>query len=162
MFPGNSVFSFFFAIGRIPVTSNFPTFHITPLNLILPPPSVATTSSGNDAVESVLVNPTPPQSTLVLNIMLQQLGMMPANVQMSADNVHRSAFICQGAERVSPVPVSVGLQQVTVLLRDYQDLHGELVPTTPQEVRRFFSKILSNWDSANLFKDSQKCIQIIL
>ncbi|ETE67780.1 Transcription factor E2F8, partial [Ophiophagus hannah] len=119
--------------GRIPVTSNFPIFHITPLNLILPPPSVATTSSGNGAVESAHVNPTPPQSTLVLNIMLQQLGMMPANVQMSADHVHQSAFICQGAEHVNPVPVSVGLQQTTVLLRDYQDLHGELIPTTPQE-----------------------------
>ncbi|XP_034273166.1 transcription factor E2F8 isoform X2 [Pantherophis guttatus] len=120
-------------LGRIPVTSNFPTFHITPLNLILPPPSVATTSSGNGAVESVHVNPIPSQSTLVLNIMLQQLGMMPGSVQMSADHVHRSAFICQGAEHVSPVPVSVGLQQATVLLRDYRDLHGELVPTTPQE-----------------------------
>ncbi|XP_058017232.1 transcription factor E2F8 isoform X1 [Ahaetulla prasina] len=120
-------------LGQIPVTSNFPTFHVTPLNLILPPPSVATTSSGNGAAESVHVNPTLPQSTLVLNIMLQQLGMMPANVQMSADHVHRSAFICQGAEHVSPVPVSVGLQQTTVLLRDYRDLHGELVPTTPQE-----------------------------
>lgn len=143
MFPGNNVFSFFFAIGRIPVTSNFPTFHITPLNLILPPPSVATTPSGNGAVESVHVNPIPSQSTLVLNIMLQQLGMMPVNVRMSADHVHRSAFICQGAEHVRPVPVSVGLQQATVLLKDYRDLHGELVPTTPQEVR-FFSKIFEN------------------
>ncbi|XP_026520535.1 transcription factor E2F8 [Notechis scutatus] len=120
-------------LGLIPVTSNFPTFHITPLNLIPPPPSVATTSSGNGAVESAHLNPTPPQSTLVLNIMLQQLGMRPADVQMSADHVHRSAFICQGAEHVSPVPVSVGLQQATVLLRDYRDLHGELIPTTPQE-----------------------------
>ncbi|KAG8125896.1 hypothetical protein E2320_021060, partial [Naja naja] len=118
--------------GRIPVTSNFPIFHITPLNL-LPPPSVATTSSGNGAVESAHVNPTLPQSTLVLNITLQQLGMMPANVQMSADHIHPSAFICQGAEHVSPVPVSIGLQQATVLLRDYQDLHRELIPTTPQE-----------------------------
>lgn len=109
---------------------------------MLPPPSVATTSSGNGAVASVQVNPAPPQSTLVLNIMLQQLGMMPANVQMSADHLHRPAFICQGTEHVSPVPVSVGLQQATasqnVLLRDYQDLHEELVPTAPQEVRRFF------------------------
>ncbi|XP_039217392.1 transcription factor E2F8 isoform X2 [Crotalus tigris] len=124
-------------LGQIPVTSNFPTFHITPLNLMVPPPSVATTSSGNGTVASVQVNPTPPQSTLVLNIMLQQLGMMPANVQMSTDHLHQSAFICQGAEHVSPVPVSVGLQQATVsqnvLLRDYQDLHEKLVPTTPQE-----------------------------
>ncbi|XP_063174111.1 transcription factor E2F8 [Candoia aspera] len=135
VFSCNSVLSFFFAIGRIPVTSSFPTFHITPLNLMLPPPSVATTSSGNgSAVSSVHVNPTQSQSTLVLNIMLQQL---PANVQMSADHVHQSAFICQGAEHVSPVPVSVRLQQATVLqnvlLRDNHDLHGELVPTTTQE-----------------------------
>ncbi|KAL7992248.1 hypothetical protein Chor_016504 [Crotalus horridus] len=104
---------------------------------MVPPPSVATTSSENGTVASVQVNPTPPQSTLVLNIMLQQLGMMPANVQMSTDHLHRSAFICQGAEHVSPVPVSVGLQQATVsqnvLLRDYRDLHEKLVPTTPQE-----------------------------
>ncbi|XP_007430551.1 transcription factor E2F8 [Python bivittatus] len=125
-------------LSRIPVTSSFPTFHITPLNLMLPPPSVETTTSGNSsAVASVHVNPSQSQSTLVLNIVLQQLGIMPANVQKSADHVHRSALICQGAEHVGPVPVSVGLQQVTVLKnalrRDNRDLPEELVPTTTQE-----------------------------
>nr|XP_056707677.1 transcription factor E2F8 [Euleptes europaea] len=128
--------------GDIPVISEFtavnlPAFHITPLNLMLPPSSVPTIPVANSAVLPSLVraNPIQAQSSSVLNFTLQHLGLVPATVQMSADPGLGSALIHQGAEGVRSVPKSVDLKQgktlQNALLEQSHGLNGKQVLTIP-------------------------------
>uniref|UniRef100_A0A670IDY1 Transcription factor E2F8 n=1 Tax=Podarcis muralis TaxID=64176 RepID=A0A670IDY1_PODMU len=92
--------------GGIQVTSeftavNFPAFHIAPVNLKLPASSVATVPVVNGtAVTSDQADSIQAPSASVMNFTLQHLGLIPANLQMSANQVLRSGPVCQGAEHV--------------------------------------------------------------
>ncbi|XP_077785632.1 transcription factor E2F8 isoform X1 [Podarcis muralis] len=103
--------------GAIPVTSeftaiNFPAFHIAPVNLKLPASSVATVPVVNGtAVTSDQADSIQAPSASVMNFTLQHLGLIPANLQMSANQVLRSGPVCQGAEHASLVSESVGFKQ---------------------------------------------------
>ncbi|XP_048342983.1 transcription factor E2F8 isoform X2 [Sphaerodactylus townsendi] len=132
--------------GGIPVTSectaiNFPVFHITPLNLLLPPSSVPTIPVVNNTVlpSVIQANPIQTPSSSVLNFTLQHLGLMPATMQMSAHpglaDVCQSTLIHQGAECVGSVPSSVGLKQgktlQNALLERNHELSGKQVLKVP-------------------------------
>nr|XP_008104506.1 PREDICTED: transcription factor E2F8 isoform X1 [Anolis carolinensis] len=124
----------------IPVTSNatkinFPTLQFTPLNLMVPS-SVATVSVANGpAVTLSHAAPVQAPNLSLLNFMLQHVGLMPANVQASVNQVFGSALVCQQAEHVNAVPRSVSMKKrkalQNVLPKESSGFSGKTVPTTP-------------------------------
>lgn len=148
------VYSFFLLlIGGIQVTSeftavNFPAFHIAPVNLKLPASSVATVPMVNGtAVTSDQADSIQAPSASVMNFTLQHLGLIPANLQMSANQVLRSGPVCQGAEHASLVSESVGFKQEKAMqnvLPPYGDeLNGKSVSAASlQQVRELLNNSL--------------------
>ncbi|XP_016848216.2 transcription factor E2F8 isoform X2 [Anolis carolinensis] len=124
----------------IPVQSNatkinFPTLQFTPLNLMVPS-SVATVSVANGpAVTLSHAAPVQAPNPSLLNFMLQHVGLMPANVQASVNQVFGSALVCQQAEHVNAVPRSVSMKKrkalQNVLPKESSGFSGKTVPTTP-------------------------------
>ncbi|XP_016831002.1 transcription factor E2F8 isoform X2 [Cricetulus griseus] len=77
--------------GVIPVASseltavNFPSFHVTPLKLMVSPTSVAAVPVGNSpALNSSHPVPAQNPSSAIVNFTLQHLGLISPSVQMSA------------------------------------------------------------------------------
>nr|XP_034973122.1 transcription factor E2F8 isoform X2 [Zootoca vivipara] len=103
-----------------------------PVNLKLPASSVATVPVVNGtAVASDQADSIQAPSASVMNFTLQHLGLIPANLQMSANQVLGSGPVCQGAEHASLVSKSVGFKQdkaVQNVLPPYGDeLNGKSV-----------------------------------
>lgn len=103
------VFPLFFS-GVIPVTSseltalNFPSFHVTPLKLMVSPTSVATVPVGNSPALTSS-HPVPvqnPPSSAIVNFTLQHLGLLSPSVQVTASPV--------------PIPMSPRVEAVSVAL----------------------------------------------
>lgn len=106
--------------GVIPVTSseltavNFPSFHVTPLKLMVSPTSVAAVHGGNSpALASshpiAIQNP----SSAIVNFTLQHLGLISPSVQVSASPGPGSGTIpvSPKIEAISVVPEHAGCQQ---------------------------------------------------
>ncbi|XP_049636968.1 transcription factor E2F8 [Suncus etruscus] len=96
--------------GVIPVTSseltalNFPSFHVTPLKLMVSPTSVATVPVGNSPALTSS-HPVPvqnPPSSAIVNFTLQHLGLLSPSVQVTASPV--------------PIPMSPRVEAVSVAL----------------------------------------------
>nr|XP_009934296.1 PREDICTED: LOW QUALITY PROTEIN: transcription factor E2F8 [Opisthocomus hoazin] len=78
--------------GVIPVTAselkavNIPAFHITPLNIMLSPTSIAAAPVlSNPCLNSSNTSSAPNPSSSVLNFTLQHIGLIPAGVQVPAN-----------------------------------------------------------------------------
>ncbi|XP_014807050.1 PREDICTED: transcription factor E2F8 [Calidris pugnax] len=104
--------------GVIPMTAselkavNIPAFHITPLNIMLSPTSIAaapvlSTSSLNSSSTTSAPNP----SSSVLNFTLQHVGLIPAGVQVPANPVLQHVPISSQPENSSHSSENVNLQE---------------------------------------------------
>ncbi|NXW98996.1 E2F8 factor, partial [Larus smithsonianus] len=107
--------------GVIPMTAselkavNIPAFHITPLNIMLSPTSIAAApvlsgSSLNSSNTSSAPNP----SSSVLNFTLQHVGLIPAGVQVPANPVLQHVPVSSQPENVSHSSENVNLQEEKV------------------------------------------------
>ncbi|NXC67475.1 E2F8 factor, partial [Anhinga anhinga] len=107
--------------GVIPVTAselkavNIPAFHITPLNIMLSPTSIAagpvlSNSCLNSSNTSSAQNP----SSSVLNFTLQHVGLIPAGVQVSANPVLQQVPLSSQPENVSQSSENMNLQEEKV------------------------------------------------
>ncbi|KAM6274793.1 transcription factor E2F8 isoform 2-T2 [Porphyrio hochstetteri] len=118
--------------GVIPVTApelkavNFPAFHITPLNIMLSPTSIAaapvlSTSCFNSSNTSSAQNP----NSSVLNFTLQHVGLIPAGVQLPANHVLQHVPASSQPENVGHSSENTNLQEEKLS-----------VPKEPQEPQR--------------------------
>ncbi|NWX78254.1 E2F8 factor, partial [Alca torda] len=107
--------------GVIPMTAselkavNIPAFHITPLNIMLSPTSIAaapvlSSSSLNSSNTSSAPNP----SSSVLNFTLQHVGLIPAGVQVPANPVLQHVPVSSQPESVSHSSENLNLQEEKV------------------------------------------------
>ncbi|NWY05906.1 E2F8 factor, partial [Nothoprocta ornata] len=94
--------------GVIPVTApelktvNIPAFHITPLNIMLSPTSIAAAPVlSNSCILSSNTSPAQTPSSSVLNFTLQHLGLIPAEVHVPASPVLQHMTISSNPESVS-------------------------------------------------------------
>uniref|UniRef100_A0A5F7Z860 Transcription factor E2F8 n=1 Tax=Macaca mulatta TaxID=9544 RepID=A0A5F7Z860_MACMU len=104
--------------GVIPVTSseltavNFPSFHVTPLKLMVSPTSVAAVPVGNSpALASSHPVPIQNPSSAIVNFTLQHLGLISPSVQMSASPGPGIVPVSPRIEAVNVVPENAGTQQ---------------------------------------------------
>ncbi|XP_045681397.1 transcription factor E2F8 [Phyllostomus hastatus] len=104
--------------GVIPVTSselaavNFPSFHVTPLKLMVSPTSMAAVPVGNSpALTSSHPIPVQNPSSAVVNFTLQHLGLISPGVQVSASPGPRTVPMSPRLEAVSVIPENTGSQQ---------------------------------------------------
>ncbi|XP_040835936.1 transcription factor E2F8 [Ochotona curzoniae] len=104
--------------GVIPVTSseltavNFPSFHVTPLKLMVSPTSVAAVPVGNSpALASNHPLPVQNPSSAIVNFTLQHLGLISPSVQVSANPGPGTIPVSPRIEAVSIIPENAGTQQ---------------------------------------------------
>nr|CAI9705453.1 unnamed protein product [Rangifer tarandus platyrhynchus] len=104
--------------GVIPVTSseltavNFPSFHVTPLKLMVSPTSMAAVPVGNSpALSSSHPVPIQNPSSAIVNFTLQHLGLISPGVQVSASPAPGTAAVSPKIEAVSVTPEHAGAQQ---------------------------------------------------
>ncbi|TKC39630.1 hypothetical protein EI555_007985, partial [Monodon monoceros] len=104
--------------GVIPVTSseltavNFPSFHVTPLKLMVSPTSVAAVPVGNSsALTSSHPIPVQNPSSAVVNFTLQHLGLISPGMQVSASPGPGTVPVSPRIEAVSITPENAGTQQ---------------------------------------------------
>ncbi|XP_032737088.1 transcription factor E2F8 isoform X1 [Lontra canadensis] len=102
--------------GVIPVTSseltavNFPSFHVTPLKLMVSPTSVAAVPVGNSpALTSSHPVPVQNPSSAIVNFTLQHLGLLSPSVQVSASP--GAVPVSPRIEAVSVISDNAGTQQ---------------------------------------------------
>ncbi|NXF75057.1 E2F8 factor, partial [Sclerurus mexicanus] len=104
--------------GVIPMTAselktvNIPAFHITPLNIMLSPNSIAaapvlSNSCLNSSNASSAQNP----SSSALNFMLQHIGLIPAGVQVPANPVLQHVPASSQPENISHSSGNTNLQE---------------------------------------------------
>ncbi|XP_063253618.1 transcription factor E2F8 isoform X2 [Prinia subflava] len=104
--------------GVIPVpaselkTVNIPAFHITPLNIMLSPNSIAAAPVlSNSCLTSSSASPAPNPSSSALNFMLQHIGLIPAGVQVAANPVLQHVPVSSQSENVNPSSGSTSVQE---------------------------------------------------
>ncbi|KAF5918916.1 transcription factor E2F8 isoform X1 [Diceros bicornis minor] len=104
--------------GVIPVTSseltavNFPSFHVTPLKLMVSPTSVAAVPVGSSpALTSSHPVPVQNPSSAIVNFTLQHLGLISPSVQVPASPGPGTVPMSPRIEAVSVAPESAGTQQ---------------------------------------------------
>ncbi|XP_060033024.1 transcription factor E2F8 isoform X1 [Erinaceus europaeus] len=104
--------------GVIPVTSseltavNFPSFHVTPLKLMVSPTSVAAVPVGNStALTSSHPIPMQNPSSAIVNFTLQHLGLISPSMQVSASPGAGTIPMSPRIEGVSVAPENAGKQQ---------------------------------------------------
>ncbi|NXJ76376.1 E2F8 factor, partial [Trogon melanurus] len=133
--------------GVIPVTAselnavNIPAFHITPLNIMLSPTSIApapvlSNSCLNSSNTSSAQNP----SSSVLNFTLQHVGLIPAGVQVATNPFLQHVPVSSQPENISQSSENTNLQEDKVSKNLLQILHHDglrktspSVPKEPQE-----------------------------
>ncbi|XP_057606100.1 transcription factor E2F8 isoform X2 [Hippopotamus amphibius kiboko] len=104
--------------GVIPVTSseltavNFPSFHVTPLKLMVSPTSMAAVPVGNSpALTSSHPVPVQNPSSAIVNFTLQHLGLISPGVQVSTSPAPGTIPVSPRIEAVSVIPENAGTQQ---------------------------------------------------
>ncbi|NXT00971.1 E2F8 factor, partial [Jacana jacana] len=104
--------------GVIPMTAselkavNIPAFHITPLNIMLSPTSIAAAPVlSNSSLNSSNTSSAPNPSSSVLNFTLQHIGLIPAGVQVPANPVLQHVTISSQAENISHSSEHMNLQE---------------------------------------------------
>ncbi|XP_074697694.1 transcription factor E2F8 [Strix aluco] len=104
--------------GVIPVTAselnavNIPAFHITPLNIMLSPTSIAAAPVlSNPCLNSSNTSSAQNPSSSVLNFTLQHVGLIPAGVQVPANPVLQHVPVSSQPENVSHSSENRNLQE---------------------------------------------------
>ncbi|XP_068947379.1 transcription factor E2F8 isoform X1 [Petaurus breviceps papuanus] len=105
--------------GVIPATTsdlttvNFPTFHVTPLKLMVSPTSVGTVPVGNNPSLPSSSHSIPVQnpSSAIVNFTLQHLGLIPPGMQVSANASSGSVSVSPRIEPISTPSENTGVQQ---------------------------------------------------
>ncbi|NXO78023.1 E2F8 factor, partial [Sitta europaea] len=83
-------------------TVNIPAFHITPLNIMLSPNSIAAAPVlSNSCLNSSSTSSAPNPSSSALNFMLQHIGLIPAGVQVPANPVLQHVPVSSQSENSS-------------------------------------------------------------
>ncbi|XP_009884603.1 PREDICTED: transcription factor E2F8 [Charadrius vociferus] len=104
--------------GVIPMTApelkavNIPAFHITPLNIMLSPTSIAAAPVlSNSCLTSSNTASAPNPSSSVLNFTLQHVGLIPAGVRVPANPVLQHVPVSSQPENVSRSSENLNLQE---------------------------------------------------
>ncbi|NXJ02998.1 E2F8 factor, partial [Psophia crepitans] len=107
--------------GVIPVTAselkavNIPAFHITPLNIMLSPTSIAAPPVlSNSCLNSSNTGSAQTPNSSVLNFTLQHIGLIPAGVQVPANPVLQHVPVSSPPENVSHSSENINLQEEKV------------------------------------------------
>ncbi|NXK90965.1 E2F8 factor, partial [Formicarius rufipectus] len=118
--------------GVIPMTAselktvNIPAFHITPLNIMLSPNSIAAAPVlGNSCLHSSNSSSAQNPSSSTLNFMLQHIGLIPAGVQVPANPVLQHVPVSSQAENTSHSSGNTKVQEGKVR-RNILYLEGEV------------------------------------
>ncbi|NXO93198.1 E2F8 factor, partial [Certhia brachydactyla] len=124
-------------------TVNIPAFHITPLNIMLSPNSIAAAPVlSNPCLNSSSTSSAPNPSSSALNFMLQHIGLIPAGVQVPANPVLQHVPVSSQSENTSHSSGSTNVQEGKVSLNVLQLHHGglsgnnflfSLQPSAPKE-----------------------------
>ncbi|NWI07718.1 E2F8 factor, partial [Tichodroma muraria] len=94
-------------------TVNIPAFHITPLNIMLSPNSIAAAPVlSNSCLNSSSTSSAPNPSSSALNFMLQHIGLIPAGVQVPANPVLQHVPVSSQSENS---PGSTNVQEGKVI-----------------------------------------------
>ncbi|XP_025945124.1 transcription factor E2F8 [Apteryx rowi] len=117
--------------GVIPVTAselkavNIPAFHITPLNIMVSPTSIAAAPVlSNSCLNSSNTSSAQTPSSSVLNFTLQHLGLIPAGVPVPASPVLQRMTVSSKSENVSHSSENMNLKE-----------EKPSVPKEPQELQ---------------------------
>ncbi|XP_014748798.1 PREDICTED: transcription factor E2F8 [Sturnus vulgaris] len=93
-------------------TVNIPAFHITPLNIMLSPNSIAAAPVlSNSCLSSSSASSAPNPSSSALNFMLQHIGLIPAGVQVPANPVLQHVPVSSQSENISHNSGSTSVQE---------------------------------------------------
>ncbi|NXM65077.1 E2F8 factor, partial [Illadopsis cleaveri] len=99
-------------------TVNIPAFHITPLNIMLSPNSIAAAPVlSNSCLNSSSTTPAPNPSSSALNFMLQHIGLIPAGVQVAANPVLQHVPVSSQSENINHSSGSTNVQEGKKLRR---------------------------------------------
>ncbi|NXA55161.1 E2F8 factor, partial [Nothocercus julius] len=128
--------------GVIPVTApelktvNIPAFHITPLNIMLSPTSIAAAPVlSNSCILSSNTSSAQTPSSSVLNFTLQHLGLIPAGVHVPTNPVLQHMTISSNPECVSHSSEHTNLKEEKVS-KNILQLPGHYNgPKEPQELQ---------------------------
>ncbi|NWU10147.1 E2F8 factor, partial [Cephalopterus ornatus] len=130
--------------GVIPMTAselktvNIPAFHITPLNIMLSPNSIAAAPVlSNSCLNSSNASSAPNPSSSALNFMLQHIGLIPAGVQVPANPVLQHVPVSSQAENTSYSSGSTNVQEGKVITSSLQP-SAPKEPEEPQAVTESF------------------------
>ncbi|NXR26077.1 E2F8 factor, partial [Cinclus mexicanus] len=97
-------------------TVNIPAFHITPLNIMLSPNSIAAAPVlSNSCLTSSSTSSAPNPSSSALNFMLQHIGLIPAGVQVPANPVLQHVPVSSQSENISHSSGSTTMQEGKVI-----------------------------------------------
>ena len=124
---------------------NFPSFHVTPLKLMVSPTSVAAVPVGNSpALTSSHPVPIQNPSSAVVNFTLQHLGLISPGVQVSASPGPGTVPMSPRLEAVSVLPENAGSQQGRATRYDSPVLgknqpNGQSIAVTGTQQVRVFS-----------------------
>ncbi|NXM73288.1 E2F8 factor, partial [Serilophus lunatus] len=106
-------------------TVNIPAFHITPLNIMLSPNSIAAAPVlSNSCLNSSSSAPNP--SSSALNFMLQHIGLIPAGVQVPANPVLQHLPVSSQQENISHSSGNTNVQEGKVSKKILYLGHGGL------------------------------------
>ncbi|NWW82618.1 E2F8 factor, partial [Climacteris rufus] len=108
-------------------TVNIPAFHITPLNIMLSPNSIAAAPVlSNSCLNSSNTSSAPNPSSSALNFMLQHIGLIPAGVQVPANPVLQHVPVTSQSENISHSSGNTNVQEGKVSKNILQHDHGGL------------------------------------
>ncbi|NXR84355.1 E2F8 factor, partial [Pycnonotus jocosus] len=120
-------------------TVNIPAFHITPLNIMLSPNSIAAAPVlSNSCLNSSSTTPAPNPSSSALNFMLQHIGLIPAGVQVAANPVLQHVPVSSQSENLNHSSRSTNVQEGKVKFTFYSPINKtnfllSLQPSAPKE-----------------------------
>uniref|UniRef100_A0A8D2NU39 Transcription factor E2F8 n=1 Tax=Zosterops lateralis melanops TaxID=1220523 RepID=A0A8D2NU39_ZOSLA len=93
-------------------TVNIPAFHITPLNIMLSPNSIAAAPVlSNSCLNSSSTTSAPNPSSSALNFMLQHIGLIPAGVQVAANPVLQHVPVSSQSANINHSSGSTNVQE---------------------------------------------------
>ncbi|NXP04792.1 E2F8 factor, partial [Thinocorus orbignyianus] len=129
--------------GVIPMTGselkavNIPAFHITPLNIMLSPTSIAAAPVlSNSSLNSSNTSSAPNPSSSVLNFTLQHVGLIPTGVQVPANPVLQHVPMASQPENSENMNLQEKVRKNILQLLDHGGLTGECsAPCAPKEPR---------------------------
>ncbi|NWS90849.1 E2F8 factor, partial [Toxostoma redivivum] len=120
-------------------TVNIPAFHITPLNIMLSPNSIAAAPVlSNSCLSSSSTSSAPNPSSSALNFMLQHIGLIPAGVQVPANPVLQHVPVSSQSENISHNSGSTSVQEGKVITLFSLQPSAPKEPQEPQAVTENF------------------------